>query len=41
MFFFIVLIDLKFIKMLLKYLEINNNDGLWVRLKFFLYKKVK
>lgn len=41
MFSFTVLIDLKSIKMLLKYPEINNNDGSWVRLKFFLYKKVK
>lgn len=39
MFSFRVLIDLRFIKMLLKHPEVNNNDSTWIRLKFFLYKK--
>lgn len=39
MFSFRVLIDLRFIKMLLKHPEVNSNDSTWVRLKFFLYKK--
>ena len=39
MFSFRVLIDLRFIKMLLKHPEVNDNDSTWVRLKFFLYKK--
>lgn len=41
MFSFRVLIDLRFIKMLLKHPEVNNNDSTWVRLKFFLYKKIE
>ena len=41
MFSFRVLIDLRFIKMLLKHPKVNNNDSTWVRLKFFLYKKKK
>lgn len=39
MFSFIVLIDLRSIKTLLKGPEVNNNDGTWVRLKFFLCEK--
>lgn len=39
MFSFIVLIDLRSIKTLLKGPEVNNNDGTWVRLKFFLCQK--
>lgn len=38
MFSFRVLIDLRFIKMLLKHPEVNNNDSTWVRLKFFVQK---
>lgn len=36
MVFFIVLIDLRSIEMLLKRPQVNNHDGTWVRLKFFL-----
>lgn len=41
MFSFIVLIDLRSIKMLLKCPEVHNNDGTWIRLKFFLCRGKK
>lgn len=39
-FSFIVVIDLRSTNMLLKGPEVNNSDGTWGGLKFFLWEKI-